>query len=608
MKIKKVEMENILRFKKDVIEFNNDLNVIEGINHDDGGGSNGSGKSTLHQAIAWALFGDSTRGIKADDIITWGKDSCRAKVWFDNGAVIERGREKGRAENNFIKFTIGDREVPGRTITTLNDKIEKYLMVTRDVFLNSIFWGQDWDTILVDGTDKDRKDLLGVLVEFEKLDQVLKKIRSELKGIRENKISLQARYDVYKEKVEGGNLEEMVDLLDVKQDRFDLLNEEIKEVNELLLKVRGQSKLKDKYAEYLKLEEYYDSRKIKLDSIIVELKRCGKQWGEIEALWLESVGIENKLEGKVEELDKAVKYDTCPTCLRPVDGEYKDSLLQEKEKLGKELLVAKEESRLQRQRLDSNIEGQKSLTEEKHRLEPMQLKAEELRDMFKDYISALDDQNEEEISEKYKGMQEEILQLKGDVSGLKIKVNDYKKAELELEKIEEGLKELIRKVDIYESLEQIFGQKGLRVYLLDNLIKDLEFKTNSYLSQLTDRDISVVVQSGEDLKITITEDNFSCDWNSFSGGEKKRIAVALRLALWTHLLERGCKPRFGMFDEILGGLDEGGRLKVLNLLESLSEKYETQIFLISHFPVKDLAVDWNKIVIERRNGISNIRR
>ena len=68
MKLEKVLLEDIFRFKKAILEVNSGLNIIEGVNLDDGDGSNGAGKTALFNAICWALYGDTARGIKVDDI------------------------------------------------------------------------------------------------------------------------------------------------------------------------------------------------------------------------------------------------------------------------------------------------------------------------------------------------------------------------------------------------------------------------------------------------------------------------------------------------------------------------------------------------------------
>ena len=43
-------------------------------------GPNGVGKSTLLDAIFWAFYGHTTRGLKAGDVINWAAKSCAVTV------------------------------------------------------------------------------------------------------------------------------------------------------------------------------------------------------------------------------------------------------------------------------------------------------------------------------------------------------------------------------------------------------------------------------------------------------------------------------------------------------------------------------------------------
>lgn len=57
------------------------LYLVTGINETEPRlGANGIGKSTLLDAIYWALYGRTTRGLKAGDVITWGEKSCSVSV------------------------------------------------------------------------------------------------------------------------------------------------------------------------------------------------------------------------------------------------------------------------------------------------------------------------------------------------------------------------------------------------------------------------------------------------------------------------------------------------------------------------------------------------
>ena len=43
-------------------------------------GANGVGKSTLLDAVFWCLYGHTTRGLKAGDVVAWGEGSCSVQV------------------------------------------------------------------------------------------------------------------------------------------------------------------------------------------------------------------------------------------------------------------------------------------------------------------------------------------------------------------------------------------------------------------------------------------------------------------------------------------------------------------------------------------------
>ena len=48
--------------------------------------ANGAGKSTLLEAIHWCLYGHTSRGLKAGDVVNWGAKSCAVAVelWLND--------------------------------------------------------------------------------------------------------------------------------------------------------------------------------------------------------------------------------------------------------------------------------------------------------------------------------------------------------------------------------------------------------------------------------------------------------------------------------------------------------------------------------------------
>jgi len=80
----KIEFRNFLSFGNtwQTFEFHNGINLIQG--HDTGTGkSNGSGKSSLVELLPFALFGQTIKDIKKDNIPNWyNQTKCETNLYF----------------------------------------------------------------------------------------------------------------------------------------------------------------------------------------------------------------------------------------------------------------------------------------------------------------------------------------------------------------------------------------------------------------------------------------------------------------------------------------------------------------------------------------------
>ena len=64
-------------------------------------GHNESGKSTIFDAIEFALFGLSIRGISKEDRITWGKNKLKVTLEFTSGEKKYRIEREGPPKRPF---------------------------------------------------------------------------------------------------------------------------------------------------------------------------------------------------------------------------------------------------------------------------------------------------------------------------------------------------------------------------------------------------------------------------------------------------------------------------------------------------------------------------
>lgn len=157
-------------------------------------------------------------------------------------------------------------------------------------------------------------------------------------------------------------------------------------------------------------------------------------------------------------------------------------------------------------------------------------------------------------------------------------------------------------------LKDAFGQNGIRAIVLDLMIPQLETRINSVLGQLSDFRVRLDTQrlnvsgetSIEGLFITILNDkNEEFDFDSYSGGERLKIIVAISEAL-SELQQIG----FRMLDEVFLALDEESSEKFVDVILSFQERFK-QLICVSHIrQVKDLFD--HKVSVINTHGISRI--
>jgi exonuclease SbcC len=138
------------------------------------------------------------------------------------------------------------------------------------------------------------------------------------------------------------------------------------------------------------------------------------------------------------------------------------------------------------------------------------------------------------------------------------------------------------------------------------LLRDLTVKANGYLGDLFDLPVSIEFTNETDegglakitdiVKIGEVERAFAL----YSGGQSRRIQLAIDLALSDIVAARGDKPlNLLILDEVFKDLSENSMEKIVELLEKLNKK----VILIEHNTVFKSIIN-NVIKIELRDGVS----
>tara|TARA_R110002020_G_scaffold391419_1_gene601806 strand:- start:467 stop:2050 length:1584 start_codon:yes stop_codon:yes gene_type:complete len=153
--------------------------------------------------------------------------------------------------------------------------------------------------------------------------------------------------------------------------------------------------------------------------------------------------------------------------------------------------------------------------------------------------------------------------------------------------------------------EKAFSQQGIIKYIIKNVLDYLNDRINYYLSFLTNS--KYLLKFNEELIEQITANNRQVQYISLSGGERRKVNLAVTLSLKDLLLLSDKKqPNLLFFDEIAENLDEEGITGLHGLLQEI--KANKKVFVITHNKyLKSLLYSANKLTVIKKNGVSKIK-
>ena len=177
----------------------------------------------------------------------------------------------------------------------------------------------------------------------------------------------------------------------------------------------------------------------------------------------------------------------------------------------------------------------------------------------------------------------------------------------QLEEYEAKRLELDSLLEVMKFWEIAFSEKGLIRYIIRNILDYFNLRSNEYVSILTGGQFSL--EFNDELSETICNNNVETKYISLSGGEKRKVNLAIMLALQdlsSKISRTDCNLLF--FDEVCDNIDNPGILAVNNLLRTLeSQNPEKKVLVITHNNyLQELLGDTNAITVRKHKGISKV--
>ena len=173
-------------------------------------------------------------------------------------------------------------------------------------------------------------------------------------------------------------------------------------------------------------------------------------------------------------------------------------------------------------------------------------------------------------------------------------IEEILKAEQNIKSTELAISEANEEIQLYDELASAFGRNGIQALMIERAVPMLENVANELLARLSDNKmvINLELKEGridratglpsEALEITISDEQGSRSYETFSGGETFRIDFAIRISMSKLLATRSVAPLPILFiDEGFGSQDSTGQERLIEVIQSISEDFE-KIMVITH--------------------------
>jgi len=162
-----------------------------------------------------------------------------------------------------------------------------------------------------------------------------------------------------------------------------------------------------------------------------------------------------------------------------------------------------------------------------------------------------------------------------------------------------------RKYELMKFWEKAFSEQGLIQYVIRNVLGYLNANCNKYVSLLSSGKMKI--EFDEKLNETIQCGGKEIQHISLSGGEKRKINIAIMLALQDLLaIVTGSNTNLLFLDEIAENLDEDGIKGLYILMRELRKSKD--LFVITHNNNLKSALDFgNKVTIIKARGYSKLK-
>jgi DNA repair exonuclease SbcCD ATPase subunit len=567
------------------------IHIITGNNNDKEDSKNGVGKSSIADAFFFALFGSPLRPIKKDSIANWANNkSCCVCLEF---GVIENGNTKHYTiirslRPNKVKL-VEDGNNISRTTPKTNQTIIDIIGTDSSLFEQSVIMCLNQVEPFLAKTPAVKRKFIEDIFTIEIFGQMTK-------YIREDHNETQKTLDTETDKIE--DLKKNIDLWakqqekqkQKKEQRIQELTNRIKDTEEEIVfwenKKTESSNITDTNTGKLK-EKTKTLRDKEKTANVTEREITGSIASDKSTI--------RSLVYRITEL-QGLSEGVCAYCKQP----FSESNIKQKKKLiaeNQKLIEEGEENISSSQSNVDKIEG--AIEKIKTALQKTEREIEK---------TDAEKRERDKIDIELKNHKTRFTQTQSDLKAAQEETDTSQENIEELNKrlssIEETVNEHEHKLAIIDAAKFVVSDEGVKNFIVKKMLKMMNGRLNYYLKKL---DANCACEFNEYFEENTTNNRGQeCSYFNFSGGEKKRIDLAM-LFTFNDIRRKQSNVSFNMslYDELLDtALDSKGIELTLEILKDRVLNNEEAIYVISHKNEAIKHATGEIIYLEKENDVT----
>ncbi|HBQ3190656.1 TPA: AAA family ATPase [Klebsiella variicola subsp. variicola] len=637
MKFLMLEVENFMALANAKVELDQrGLVLIQGVNAgDSSAASNGAGKSTLMNSLMWCIYGETSHGVKGDDVLSTGHEkNCRVKVTIeDEGkryAIIRHRKHKEFKNRLIVRGEDGDMTKGKDSLT--QEFVERLIGASKEVFMASIYASQEAMPDLPGMSDKNLKTIVEEAAGVDRLTKAYAIARERANAAAARMETTKTKMDACLSLVESAQNElesaktsseawerDRSERLDVA--RADLVGAEVTltevemELRSLPEQIRDTENAIGKEREKLASKEEHDAKLVKVRGAITDIRASIRITENIQK---EAMQRARALKVKAEEVNTKVG-EPCPTCGKAYCVEdlstVKESFVEQarseiSQAQASATSVAKYQEHLEKAlKIESAlVASTPDVSAIISRIEQLTKELGTLRHREKEVLAveALVARARSEVDRITKETNPFLAVIKRHEESLAANKSNYGVLKTELKNIQE-------QALLLDKARQVYSPAGVRSHILTSVTPFLNAQTAEYLNTLSDGNIVAEWSTMESTKkgewrdkfnISVRKIGASKTFQTLSGGEKRKVRIACSLALQDLVASRASKNiELFIGDEIDDALDTAGLERLMGILEAKARERGT-VMIISHKEMKS----WFRetITVEVKEGRSYV--